>query len=141
MMKNKKAYLICVVLGLGSVMGGCAASRQVASEVPNQPMSNETVSDRASFQQAGHYVVKPHDCLWVIAGKTSIYDDPFQWPLLYKANRDLIQDPDLIYPKQKLTVAKGLSEAQIERARRLAEDTPAYKPHAKRQEKQLVEYF
>jgi hypothetical protein len=143
-MKNRKeVYLICFLFGLGAVMGGCASSRQVSSsDVPNQPLSNEaTSSAKAGYQQAGHYVVKPHDCLWTIAGKTNIYGDPFQWPLLYKANRDLIQDPDLIYPKQKLQVAEGLSQAQIARARQLAENTPAYKPHAKRPERQLVEYF
>jgi len=131
-MKNKKVYLICFLFGLGMVMGGCAGSRQVASsEVPNAP--NEASSPaKTSFKQAGHYVVKPHDCLWTIAGKSSIYGDPFQWPLLYKANRDLIQDPDLIYPRQKLQVAEGLSQAQIVRARQLAENTPAYKPHKKR---------
>ena len=24
----------------------------------------------------------------------------FAWPIIYKANRDQIKDPDLIYPKQ-----------------------------------------
>jgi hypothetical protein len=142
MIKNKKVYGFCVLLGLGAVMGGCASSRQVSSsEVPNQPLSDEAPSAKASNPQAGHYVVKPHDCLWTIAGKADIYGDPFQWPLLFKTNRDLIQDPDLIYPKQKLQVAEGPSQAQIAKARQLAENTPAYKPHAKRQEKQLVEYF
>ncbi len=136
-MKHKKVYGVFVFLSLSALLVGCAGSKQVASDIPNEAPS----SSKAVFKQAGHYVVKPHDCLWAIAGKAAIYDDPFQWPLLYKANRDLIQDPDLIYPKQKLTVAEGLSQAQIAHARELAENTPAYKPHAKRQEKQLVEYF
>lgn len=38
------------------------------------------------------------DCLWNIAKKPTIYNDPFKWPKIYVANRDKIKDPDLIYP-------------------------------------------
>lgn len=143
MLKEKGIYLLGALLGLGAMLGGCASSKQVSSSlVPNQTMSNETApTDRASLEMAKHYVVRKHDCLWVIAGKPNIYGDPFQWPLLYKANRDVIQDPDLIYPKQNLKVEEGLSQAQIDHARQLAEATPKYRPHAKRNETQLVEYF
>jgi hypothetical protein len=142
MKTNQKLNLALTLLASGALLYGCGTKQVAQSEVPDQPMANEpSVSQKESFKQAEHYVVKPNDCLWRIAGKPDIYGDPFQWPLLFKANRDLIQDPDLIYPQQKLTVAEGLSQAQIERARQLAMDTPKYKPHPKRTEKQLVEYF
>ncbi len=41
---------------------------------------------------------KDRDCLWNIAKKSTIYDNPFLWPKIYMANRDKIKDPDLIYP-------------------------------------------
>ncbi len=41
---------------------------------------------------------KDRDCLWNIAKKPTIYDNPFFWPKIYVANRDKIKDPDLIYP-------------------------------------------
>lgn len=41
---------------------------------------------------------KDRDCLWNIAKKPTIYDDPWLWPKIYVANRDKIKDPDLIYP-------------------------------------------
>lgn len=41
---------------------------------------------------------KDRDCLWNIAKKPTIYDNPFLWPKIYVANRDKIKDPDLIYP-------------------------------------------
>jgi nucleoid-associated protein YgaU len=30
--------------------------------------------------------------------------DPTLWPLLYRANRDQIKDPSLLYPGQRLTI-------------------------------------
>jgi hypothetical protein len=143
MVKNKEVYLMCALLGLGALMGGCAGNTKVAStEVPNQPMSNEeTQNEKAAYKATDHYVVKPNDCLWTIAGKPNIYGDPFQWPALYKANRDFIRDPDLIYVNQKLKVVEGLTQAQIDQARKLASKTPGYKPHHKPREKQMVSYF
>ena len=46
------------------------------------------------------------DCLWKIAGFTWIYNDPLQWPKIYKANKDKIKDPDLIYPGQILSIPR-----------------------------------
>ena len=58
-----------------------------------------------------HGIVKeieviPGDCLWKIAGFYWIYNDPLQWPRIYKANKDKIKDPDLIYPWQVLTIPR-----------------------------------
>jgi nucleoid-associated protein YgaU len=40
------------------------------------------------------------DCLWRISEYDFIYKDPWKWPLIWKANKDQIQDPDLIFPGQ-----------------------------------------
>jgi len=47
---------------------------------------------------------KDRDCLWNIAGKDYIYNDPWKWKRIYKANADKIKDPDLIYPGQVLDI-------------------------------------
>ncbi len=52
------------------------------------------------------YTVVRGDCLWKISGKEAIYADPLKWPRLYRANRDQIKDPDLIYPKQVLDIPR-----------------------------------
>ena len=51
------------------------------------------------------YTVRPwtltRDSFWVIAGWPWVYNDPYQWRVLYEANRDRIPDasnPDLILP-------------------------------------------
>ena len=46
------------------------------------------------------YTVVKGDCLWNIAKKKEHYANPFAWPIIYKANRDQIKNPDLIFPKQ-----------------------------------------
>ena len=59
------------------------------------------------------YVVQKGDHLWGISAKRAVYGDPYQWPLLYKRNRDEIYDPDLIYPGQVLHIERDLSQTQI----------------------------
>eukprot|EP01107_Rhizomastix_libera_P006065 TRINITY_DN20176_c0_g1_i1.p1 TRINITY_DN20176_c0_g1~~TRINITY_DN20176_c0_g1_i1.p1 ORF type:complete len:272 (+),score=12.05 TRINITY_DN20176_c0_g1_i1:386-1201(+) len=44
------------------------------------------------------------DCLWNISGKVEIYGDPFQWPKLWEANKDIVRNPDVIFPGQLLKV-------------------------------------
>jgi len=62
------------------------------------------------------YTVVGGDHLWGISAKDEIYGNAFQWPLIYKANADKINDPDLIKIGQELTVNKGVSEAEVEAA-------------------------
>lgn len=44
------------------------------------------------------------DCLWNISAKPDIYNDPFQWPKIWEANRTLIRNPDIIMPGWVLTI-------------------------------------
>lgn len=142
MKTNQKLNLALTLLVSGVLLYGCGARQVAQTEVPNQPMANEAASaQKAGFEQAKHYVVKPNDCLWKIAGKPTIYDDPFQWPLLFKANRDEIQDPDLIYPRQVFKVEKNLPSVEVTEAEKLAAETPKYVPHDKPRQKLAVAYF
>jgi len=56
------------------------------------------------------------DSLWSISGSSEVYNNPYQWPLIYKANRDQIKDADLIYPGQMLTVDRNPTAAEVESA-------------------------
>ncbi|MDP8269473.1 MAG: LysM peptidoglycan-binding domain-containing protein [Candidatus Tenebribacter davisii] len=40
------------------------------------------------------------ECLWKIAGYQEVYGNAAKWPLIFRANKDQIKDPDLIYPNQ-----------------------------------------
>ncbi|HEY6436804.1 MAG TPA: LysM peptidoglycan-binding domain-containing protein [Ignavibacteriaceae bacterium] len=50
------------------------------------------------------YSVAKGDCLWNIAKKKEHYGNGFAWPVIYKANRDKIKNPDLIYPAQVFSI-------------------------------------
>jgi hypothetical protein len=50
------------------------------------------------------YTVQRGDHLWGIARKAEHYGNGFAWPVIYRANRDQIKNPDLIYPDQNFQV-------------------------------------
>ncbi len=52
------------------------------------------------------YSVAQDDWLAKIAGYWEIYDNYRKWPVLYEANRNQIDDPDLIFPGQDLVVPR-----------------------------------
>ncbi len=65
---------------------------------------------------ADSYEVVKGDNLWNISAKDEIYANPYQWPLIYKANRDKIKDADLIYAGQVFDIERGASSADIDAA-------------------------
>ena len=139
---EKTAWITSLVL-LTSLLYGCGGNKRLeGTQVPGQNMSNEGFSSPNTRQEAaGHYWVRRHDCLWTIAGKSSVYGDSFDWPLLFKTNRDQIKDPDLIYPHQDLKVGRDFSGEEMNHAKHLAMTTPKYVPHSKPRETLPVDYF
>jgi len=139
--KMKRDQKAALVLSLGMmVLGvyGCGEKKIVTTDVPNTPEMNAAEKGPAPM---GKYTVKKGDTLWAISQKTGIYSDSFQWPLIFKTDRDQIQDPDQIVPGQVLSIQKGPSAAQIKRARQLASDTPVFVPHAGPRSPLPVDYF
>ena len=62
--------------------------------------SSSTASSDSSKESGRTYVVKPGDSLSKIAQQ--VYGNMNDWRKLFDANRDIIQDPDLIHPGQTL---------------------------------------
>ncbi len=58
------------------------------------------------------YEVMKGDHLWGIASRPEVYDDPYMWPRIYRANKDQIDDPDLIFPKQMFNIPIAIGENQ-----------------------------
>ncbi len=96
------------------------AQQQAAAE--NQKFLDRTSSDidesMASGSGAGadNYTVVRGDNLWNISGKSDIYGDPYQWPLIFKANRSQIKDPDLIFPGQNFAIDRNATSSEIDAA-------------------------
>lgn len=55
-----------------------------------------------AVQNLKKHVVIEGDTLWDIAG--AYYDNPFLWPVIYKANQDSISDPHWIYPGEVFVI-------------------------------------
>ncbi|PPC98409.1 MAG: hypothetical protein CTY31_13465 [Hyphomicrobium sp.] len=92
----------------------------VAQAVPNVASNNEPESAKSDppqrqavscknagrrLKKSGRYVVKSGDTLWGIAKRH--YRKGSKYPKIYNANRNLIHDPDLIYPCQKIKVPRA----------------------------------
>ena len=96
------------------------AKAQAAAE--KQKFLDRTSGDLDDSMAAGagagsdSYTVVRGDNLWNISGKGSIYGDPYQWPLIFKANRSQIKDPDLILPGQNFDIDRSASSSEIDAA-------------------------
>jgi hypothetical protein len=112
------------VAALGAA--GCASQQPMT-----QPQATPVPSATNAPMERSSYVVEKGDSLWKIAGKTSVLGDPFRWPLLFKANRDQIIDPDLIEPDQDLTWKDSYTTDEVNDAEQKAGDTPPFTPHSK----------
>ena len=83
---KEKAVLIC-----GNVKG--------VSQVNDEKLIISVEEDPAEF-----YTIVPGDSLSKIAKR--YYGDAMKYPLIFEANREVIKNPDLIYPGQQIRIPK-----------------------------------
>ncbi len=95
---------------LQAVESDCLRAQQLAGDTNWQLAS----------QSGDPYTVQPGDSLWGIAARPAIYRDPLLWPILYQGNRDRLDDPDMIFPRQELVVPRGYSQDDADIARHRA---------------------
>ncbi|MCK5147096.1 LysM peptidoglycan-binding domain-containing protein [bacterium] len=66
----------------------------------------EQVFNIARGVARNEHLVAKGEFLYSIAGMAKVLGDPTKWTTLFEANKDIITDPNLIYPYQVLTVPK-----------------------------------
>ena len=104
-------------------LGGCASTQTTPKET-TKDVAPTTTTKATSADDT--YNVSRGDHLWGIASKSRIYGNPYQWPLIYKANSDQIKDADLIHPGQSLTISRGASSADVSAAVQHAKNRGAW---------------
>jgi hypothetical protein len=83
---------------------GCAS---IKKELPITVLFNENIKEPVYE----NYTVIKHDCLWTISKEK--YGDAFMWWAIYKENRDIISNPDLIEVNDNLKIK--LIETEFEK--------------------------
>jgi nucleoid-associated protein YgaU len=109
---------------------------QPAQEVKTSaPTEKQAVGKKESEKQGTvaclceQYTVRKGDSLWWIAKYKDIYNDPFLWPIIYEANKDIIKNPKLLYPGQELGIPReGYVLDEIRSIRKKAGAAKPYLP-------------
>ncbi|MEZ7195858.1 LysM peptidoglycan-binding domain-containing protein [Pseudodesulfovibrio karagichevae] len=96
--------------------------KEVVVETAPAPVVDPMAVYKAEYDAlpVTHTVTKG-ECLWWISEYKHVYNDPFMWPMIYKANRDKIKNPDLIYPGQQFDVPRyGFDLEEVKASRKEA---------------------
>lgn len=117
------AIALCVVFAWG-----CSKKVQTEGDVVVVEETETTVvSDPMELYKADYdalpvsHTVTKGECLWWISEYKHIYNDPFMWPMIYKANRGKIDNPDLIYPGQEFEIPRyGFDLEEVKASRKEA---------------------
>jgi hypothetical protein len=95
--------------------------KEVVVEQPAPPVDPMAVYKAEYDALPVTHTVTKGECLWWISEYKHVYNDPFMWPLIYKANRDKIKNPDLIYPGQQFDVPRyGFDLEEVKASRKQA---------------------
>ena len=112
-----------LILLASSLAIGCASTTDEAPK--EEPVQNEPVEVAPEPEQTApvveqstesSYTVTKGDNLWDISAKPAVYNNPYQWPLIYKKNSDIIKDADLIHPGQELGIDDNPSATETSNA-------------------------
>ena len=118
---KQAAKTLGIALAVAVIATGCASAKRVGQAAT--PAAAAGAAGGAAPMAAApmakadeKYMVQRGDCLWCISGKSSVYGNPFKWPLIFKANKNQIRDADLIYPGQALSIDREASASAIKAA-------------------------
>lgn len=122
-MKNINKALSLLIAAL--FVAGCATQQPEKKDDKAAAEAQPTTTTAAKKSDDSYSVVRG-DHLWGISSRPTVYGNPYQWPLIFKANRDKIKDADLIQPGQVLSINRNASAAEVDAAVRHAKTRGAW---------------
>ena len=100
-----------VVLSIGNTQGVSKVNDLLRIATPVQRVAEVGIEEAGTDEPAdppetNFYTVQPGDSLSKIAKE--FYGDPLKYTALFDANKEVIKNPDLIYPGQQIRIPKDL---------------------------------
>jgi nucleoid-associated protein YgaU len=103
-----------------------AAAKEAARKAEAELAESRRRAERARFEREHNlptrHTVKRGETLPQIAALPEVYADATLWPLLYRANRDQIRDPKVLWPGQQLRIPRNLDKSDLNEARRFSSE-------------------
>ena len=143
-------YPVAVVFTL--YISGCATPQKTSGsmEAPEQESSAKMTQRTIEAPQGeakpviknnSQYTVVSGDTLWDISSSGTGLSDPWLWPSLFRENRQLIDDPDLIYPGEDISIPRGISDSESRKVEKMARETPRSSGRTEPRPRELLEYL
>ncbi len=101
-----------------------AAARKAEAERAEARRRAERAKYERDHNLPLRHTVKRGETLPQIAALPDVYGEASLWPLLYRANRDQIRDPRVLWPGQQLKIPRNLDRNDLSEARRFSSERP-----------------
>ncbi len=119
---NRLKILMIFILSLFLIIfiscGGKSKKINEVAEEESNVLNEEAEAKKAELPTT--YIVEKGDKLWTIAEKPEIYGNKWQWPLIYDANREILDNYYSLKEGQKLIIPRNVSAVEIEAAKERA---------------------
>lgn len=124
-MKNALKLLMVFAVALSVMfLFGCGGTsgQKINSVADEESEVMSEASERSKEELPSTYIVEEGDTLWDIAKKAEIYGNKYQWPIIYDANRDILDDySGELEAGSKLIIPRNISASEIEEAKSRAQ--------------------
>lgn len=98
--------------------------KKAEAEKAEAKRKSERLKQEREVQLVNRHTVKRGETLPQIAAQQEVYGDSSLWPLIYKANRDQISNPSVIWPGQVLKIPRNVDRGDLLDARKFSAEKP-----------------
>lgn len=99
-----------------------ATARRVEAEKAENRRKAERSRQEKDLPLISKHTVKRGETLPQIAALPEVYGDSSLWPLIYRANRDQISNPAVLWPGQVLRIPRNSDKSDLNEARRFSSE-------------------